>query len=442
MAYEKFYVKIGRIGDWYSPTAKHVYKNVPVFVDTDKTFYILESDKNKMPVQKLTENVVCDVNYNIIDVSYNDPTDDEAVESNVRIEKSKSIGTKGNYISKNDYKIFNLNKIREALTEKIYVSQKKGKYYYDAITQQLVGMMSQFLKTTYDLVYDSENEEFRLKGRNTISDETVKVFINGVYQEVGFINDNNVFVPLNMEYVNSENFAVDYTKLLVYNAETGDIVTDAIIYPEWNKEMPFIIKENVSGSYDTIYVQTITDPIMYEPELNKLSTNYILNYEIVLPYISESDVVDGSYIQMFDVDNEILPEWKRETPKTWIEGENYNVGDVIYHNLKYYRVMETFKAESVFNTSQLYGPLTMEELDKYLPRKYFPTLDLLYAKTGVNKVALQELNVAESQGKFWCGKKFSFFEIIFEPLYNKNIDNFGIKFYNSQYKHSPEFWLI
>ena len=32
-------------------------------------------------------------------------------------------------------------------------------------------------------------------------------------------------------------------------------------------------------------------------------------------------------------------------------------------------------------------------------------------------------------------------EIIFEPLFNKNIDSFGVKFYNSQYKNSPEFLL-
>lgn len=439
MAYEKFEIKIGRIGDWYSPVVKKVYKNIPVFVDTDKTFYILENDKSKLKVERLEENVVCDVFYNIIDLTYNDPTDDETIEANVRYEKINPTGYKGNYISKNNYKIFNLNKIREALTEKIYVSQKNGRYYYDSITQRLIGLMEQYLKKTYTLVF--EDGEYKLKGRNTVSDETVKVFRNGDYQEVGFI-DNNVFVPLKMEYINPENFDVNYTKLMVYNEETGEVVTDSIIYPEWNEEMPFMIRENEDGSYDTIYVQTIVNPIMYEPELNNLSSNYVLDYEIVLPYITENDVKDGSYIQMFDSENEILPEWKRDTPKTWVEGETYNEGDIIYYNLKYYRVTNTFKAGNVFNTSNLYGPLTMEELDKYLPRKYFPTLDLLYAKTGVNKVALSTLNKAELEGKYWYGKRFSFFEIIFEPLYNKNIDNFGVKFYNSQYKNSPEFWLI
>ena len=439
MAYEKFYIKIGRVGDWFSPITKRVYKNIPVFVDTDKTFYILESDKSKLKVERLEENVVCDMYYNIIDVSYDEPTEDETIESNVRIERIKSAGNKGNYVSKNDYKVFNLNKIREALSEKIYVSQKKGRYYYDAITQQILNLMEHYIKKTYDLVY--ENDEFRLKGRNTYSDETVKVFRNGSYQEVGFI-DNDVFVPLRMEYVNDEDFAVDYTTLLVYNAETGEVVTDSIIYPEWSKNSPFTIVDNGDGSYETVYVETITDPIMYEPELNRLSSNYVLNYEIVLPYITEEDVIDGSYIQMFDIDNEILPEWKRDTPKSWIDGDTYYEGDIIYYNLKYYRVTDKFKAGNVFSTANLYGPLTMEELDKYLPRKYFPTLDLLYAKTGVNKVALSTLNAMEAKGKYWYGKRFSFFEIIFEPLYNKNIDNFGIKFYNSQYKNSPEFWLI
>ena len=287
MAYEKFYIKIGRVGDWFSPITKRVYKNIPVFVDTDKTFYILESDKSKLTVERLTENVVCDMYYNIIDVSYDEPTEDETIESNVRIERIKSTGNKGNYVSKNDYKIFNLNKIREALSEKIYVSQKKGRYYYDAITQQILNLMEHYIKKTYDLVY--ENDEFRLKGRNTYSDETVKVFRNGAYQEVGFI-DNDVFVPLRMEYVNDEDFAVDYSKLLVYNAETGEVVTDSIIYPEWSKNSPFTIRDNGDGSYDTIYVQTITDPIMYEPELNRLSSNYVLNYEIVLPYITLSSI--------------------------------------------------------------------------------------------------------------------------------------------------------
>lgn len=57
-------------------------------------------------------------------------------------------------------------------------------------------------------------------------------------------------------------------------------------------------------------------------------------------------------------------------------------------------------------------------------------------------VSLSELNQKERKGEYWTGKKFVFFEVTFEPIYNKNIDIFGIQFYNHNQPSSPEFQLI
>jgi hypothetical protein len=55
---------------------------------------------------------------------------------------------------------------------------------------------------------------------------------------------------------------------------------------------------------------------------------------------------------------------------------------------------------------------------------------------------LSRLNNKESDGYYWTGRKFCFFEVHFSPMYNNNIDNFSIDFYNYKNNRSPEFQLI
>ena len=74
--------------------------------------------------------------------------------------------------------------------------------------------------------------------------------------------------------------------------------------------------------------------------------------------------------------------------------------------------------------------------------RYYPTLDLFYSIPNTNVVSLSNLNQQERDGKYWTGKKFVFFEVTFEPIYNKNIDIFSIQFYNHNQEYSPEFQLI
>ena len=127
------------------------------------------------------------------------------------------------------------------------------------------------------------------------------------------------------------------------------------------------------------FISYIDTPWMYKPELNE-SVGY--GEEIVLPYILDYDVRDINskpYIYFFDKENESLIEWKN---------------------------------------------------------RYYPTLDLFYSIPNTNVVSLSNLNQQERDGKF------VFFEVTFEPIYNKNIDIFSIQFYNHNQEYSPEFQLI
>ena len=256
------------------------------------------------------------------------------------------------------------------------------------------------------------------------------------YKEVVDANyERYVIKPVKVytEYLNTD---VDYKQYLVYEKGTRNLQEGILFTLSWNLESKFIIKDG--RAYQ---VEVIDRPWMYAPELNE---NIGYNQKIVLPYISDDDVnnINGKpFIKFFDKDAESLPAWKSKTIPEWQPATSYVVGDVFVNNGLYYTVVQNFVSTNVFDISGT-RKMTDVEVAEYQKTYYFPTLDLFYGRPNTNLIALSELNVIEEKGGFWTGRKFVFFEAHFKPMYNSNIDNFSIDFYNHKNNRTPEFQLI
>jgi hypothetical protein len=117
--------------------------------------------------------------------------------------------------------------------------------------------------------------------------------------------------------------------------------------------------------------------------------------------------------------------------------------------LEYYKVKTTFKSGENYEDykNNYLIQLNQKEIDDLLKEYYFPALPLFYSRPLNNSDVVgmsipSELEKDESNGKLLTGRKFCFFEVHFSPLYNNNIDNFSIDFYNHNNDRSPEFQLI
>lgn len=186
---------------------------------------------------------------------------------------------------------------------------------------------------------------------------------------------------------------------------------------------------------------SISKPWVYRVALNDSNLH---NKDIVLPFVTDEDVIISgkkAFVQFFDINNEVVDAWKTDTIPEWKENSQYIVGDVFVYNNAYYRVLINFVSTGVFDDSNL-AIMSQSEIDTLLEPYYFPTMNILFAKPNTNMFLFQELNKKERKGFFFTGRKFDFFEVHFSPVYNKNIDNFSIDFYNHIQTKSPEFQLI
>lgn len=173
---------------------------------------------------------------------------------------------------------------------------------------------------------------------------------------------------------------IDYHYYIVYEKGTFNMQENLMFTLEWKPDVKFVIS---NGAF--YMVDSISNPYVYRPENN---SHFGFDKTIVLPYVDDDDIFtdeDKPYIRFFDESTEVLPEWK----------------DV-----------------------------------------YFPSLDLFYSQPNTNIIALAQINAKENLGEYWVGRKHIFYELHFEPLFNKNIDNFSILFYNHSNENSPEFQLI
>lgn len=272
--------------------------------------------------------------------------------------------------------------IRDALNTQIFVEKNNNlNVVYDVATQVIINGIDTSKK--FIIKWDNERKTYYTE----FNGEEVYLDVYAILetdptktpiQVEGFINGTNYQLVRVWQQFN--NTDVDYLNYLVYEKGTNKLEENIIFELDWNKGSEFIIQNGVVH-----FISYIDTPWMYKPELNE-SVGY--GEEIVLPYILDYDVRDINskpYIYFFDKENESLIEWKN---------------------------------------------------------RYYPTLDLFYSIPNTNVVSLSNLNQQERDGKYWTGKKFVFFEVTFEPIYNKNIDIFSIQFYNHNQEYSPEFQLI
>ena len=272
--------------------------------------------------------------------------------------------------------------IRDALNTQIFVEKNNNlNVVYDVATQVIINGIDTSKK--FIIKWDNERKTYYTE----FNGEEIYLDVYAVLetdptktpiQVEGFINGTNYQLVRVCQQFN--NTDVDYLNYLVYEKGTNKLEENIIFELDWNKGSEFIIQNGVVH-----FISYIDTPWMYKPELNE-SVGY--GEEIVLPYILDYDVRDINskpYIYFFDKENESLIEWKN---------------------------------------------------------RYYPTLDLFYSIPNTNVVSLSNLNQQERDGKYWTGKKFVFFEVTFEPIYNKNIDIFSIQFYNHNQEYSPEFQLI
>ena len=254
--------------------------------------------------------------------------------------------------------------IRDALNTQIFVEKNNNlNVVYDVATQVIINGIDTSKK--FIIKWDNERKTYYTE----FNGEEVYLDVYAVLetdptktpiQVEGFINGTNYQLVRVWQQFN--NTDVDYLNYLVYEKGTNKLEENIIFELDWNKGSEFIIQNGVVH-----FISYIDTPWMYKPELNE-SVGY--GEEIVLPYILDYDVRDINskpYIYFFDKENESLIEWKN---------------------------------------------------------RYYPTLDLFYSIPNTNVVSLSNLNQQERDGKYWTGKKFVFFDVTFDHIYNKNIDFF------------------
>ena len=248
---------------------------------------------------------------------------------------------------------------------------------------------------------------------------------------------------------------VDYQNYFIFEKGTQNLQENILFTLDWNPAVKFIMKNG-----NMYFVNEISKPWIYEPKLNS-GLNF--NKRIVLPYINDEDVEDliirgkkaGKYIKFFDKENETIAKWKSNTIDTYKVDMYYYPNDIFKvkntktNTLEYYKVKNTFKSGENYEDykNNYLIQLNQKEIDDLLKEYYFPALPLFYSRPLNNSDVVgmsipSELEKDESNGKLLTGRKFCFFEVHFSPLYNNNIDNFSIDFYNHNNDRSPEFQLI
>ena len=366
--------------------------------------------------------------------------------------------------------------IRNVLEQPIYIEKNTNTVLYDMATQEIISEQSDYPeyminwdeknKTYYaeylgekiymdvytinpvtsqpEIVYASwERADFDedLDGGVASTESVEDVVSSGnasteTYREViDANNDRYVIKPVKVytEYLNTD---VDYKEYLVYEKGTSNLQEGILFTLGWNNERKFIILDG-----RVHIVEQINQPWVYKPELNE-SVGY--PKEIVLPYISDDDVKDINkkpYIKFFDIDYESLPAWKSKVIEEWKEANPYITGDVFSYDGEYYIVTQNFVSTRTFDVTNL-RKMTELEVKEYQKTYYFPTLDLFYGRPNTNLLSLDNLNMMENKGGYWTNRKFVFFEVHFKPMYNNNIDNFSIDFYNHKNEKTAEFQLI
>ena len=374
-----------------------------------------------------------------------------------------------------------INGIRQILSDKIYIEQLKvNNVLYDVATQEIVDITGTKYPN-YTINYDSETKTYyaqsqdevryldvyairengkpeqvfaSIERENYLGGTTDELYGGNAFTEEweDMIYGGNAFTEEWEEIIDSEygkyilkpvkvleeklNTTVDYVNYLIYEKGTMNLQNNIIFTLAWKPKCKFIILDGIVH-----HIETIDNPWLYKPELNETK---IHSETIVLPYVTDEDVKkqdDKSYVQFFDIENEVIDVWKSDVINLWKPNTQYIIGDIFTYNDLYYKVEMNFISSGVFDDKFL-SIMDKEEVKTYTKPYFFPTMNILFAKPNTNLFLYQELNKKEDRGFFFTGRKFDFFEVHFSPIYNNNIDNFSIDFYNHIQMRSPEFQLI
>ena len=334
------------------------------------------------------------------------------------------------------YQVFNFKNIRELLSQRIYVYNKEGTYYYDEGNQQIVTLTSsidgikKLSVAKYDMYREEEQIPFIKAGSYYIINDDEELVVR--YEEIiigGVTKIKEIVLEGNPIKVNYESHIV--------SDEEGHTYVNILFKPTFNSPNFMILLNQDNG--EIYHVNEITNPWCFDFDRN---TNIVIDTvpagaEMVMPNIKTSDVnlmLGGdSYVIFLDTAIEPLPMWKRKQAEVWKPYTTYKAKEIIIYNSIYYKVKQQFTSgnEFIFD-SNLLETISGDVIDAELPKNYFPTLDLGYYESGTNRRYLKDLNTAEKKGEFWYRKDFLFWELIAEPIYNQNIDTFGIPFYSTQ----------
>ena len=214
-------------------------------------------------------------------------------------------------------------------------------------------------------------------------------------------------------------------------------------YFETDQRLAEVQNEDVSqitverdGVQEVVY--RIENPYVYKASLNS-SLEYVSDF--VLPHID--DIVEEEngqyYCQLLDMENEILPYWKRKNPVVWTTNTFYKVLTVILYEDKYYLATKDFTSTFNFNDNlDSVRKLTPTEVDYYLPAQYFPCLELGYYQAGKNDASIAEINSLESKGEFWTGKELVFDEVVVQPYYQNDMGTYTVTIVYPNIKNFPD----
>ena len=134
-----------------------------------------------------------------------------------------------------------------------------------------------------------------------------------------------------------------------------------------------------------------------------------------------------------------MPYWKRRDAKNWEQETEYFQGDVLNYLNKFYYVTRDFTSTFTFADNQEFVQfIDNSEVNKFMPKTYFPSLDIGYYNPRVNTVNLQEVNGDEDKGAYYTGKIYVFSEVAAIPYFDESIGTTMVKFYSSQWKNYPK----
>lgn len=306
------------------------------------------------------------------------------------------------------YKNASIKGLRDVLSESFNVDifdnsddesvkeEYKNKLWYKIGNQEFVykknGKLQDFDFHHYILHYDEKKDRYWVEYEGSIVYLYVwRKISDDDYRQV-FADYNGKMLPV-IQKSNILDGNVNYKFYCVYQIGKTNPFVNALFECDWDDDLKLTCEYNEeTGVYEWFRIKQVEHPYVYYAEHNQ---EYGFDKDIVLPYITEENIIDGK-VTFLDLESEkdLLPDYMEET------------------------------------------------VDDQKVKIYTPTLPLFYGIPNSHNTRLKVLNNKEKEGEYWYDRKFVFFELHFSPKFEKNIDNFTIPFYNDVNNNSPEFLLI